>query len=249
MTDRTFTFPFSDEEDDGAAEGGWITWFCRMEEHELLVEVDEEYVRDNFNLYGLKARIENYDKALKMILSSEQPDAEDFRDLDFRKVYRDARELYGLIHCRYIMSPRGLTQMREKYIKKAFGECPRVLCNGQNVLPVGLWEEPNTHGVRLYCPRCQETYEPRGPNSCRDLDGAFFGTSFPHIFLQTFPNLVPLDPPVCFVPKVFGFRIYNRKSTVFAKLEAGEYGDSLIPPQPASSSLVRTSVTTDYSLD
>jgi len=118
MTDRTFTFPFSDEEDDGAAEGGWITWFCRMEEHELLVEVDEEYVRDNFNLYGLKARIENYDKALKMILSSEQPDAEDFRDLDFRKVYRDARELYGLIHCRYIMSPRGLTQMREKYIRK-----------------------------------------------------------------------------------------------------------------------------------
>jgi len=228
MAERTFTFPFSDEEDDCPNESGWIPWFCRMDEHDFLVEIDEEYVRDNFNLYGLKARVENYDRALRMILSSTQPDADDFRDVEFRKVYRDAKDLYGLIHSRYIMSPRGLSQMRDKYMKGAFGDCPRVLCCRQSALPVGLWEELHTHRVRLYCPRCQETYEPRNSNGCQDLDGAFFGTSFPHIFFQTFPNMVPLEPPAFFVPKVFGFRIHNKKSTVLNKLEAGEFGSCAV---------------------
>jgi len=54
------------------------------------------------------------------------------------------------------------------------------------------------------------------PNSryaCRgdemDLDGAYFGTTFPHLFLIQFPELWPPKPVKveAYVPRVFGFRV------------------------------------------
>merc|ERR1712151_838978 len=85
------------------------------------------YIRDNFNLYGLRGRFQFYDHALEMILSAEAPDEDDLADTEFLEIYRDATDLYGLIHARYIVSPRGLQVMREKYLKGSFGTCPRVL--------------------------------------------------------------------------------------------------------------------------
>jgi hypothetical protein len=44
----------------GAGSGmGWIQWFCSLEGHEFLVDVDEEFIRDPFNLYGLQANFPN----------------------------------------------------------------------------------------------------------------------------------------------------------------------------------------------
>jgi len=37
-------------------------------------------------------------------------------------------DLYGLIHARFILSPKGLAMMREKFLMGGFGTCPRVLC-------------------------------------------------------------------------------------------------------------------------
>ena len=50
---------------------GWIKWFCQLEGHEFLVEVDSEFIMDPFNLQGLQ---ENFTKdkmktCLRMILS------------------------------------------------------------------------------------------------------------------------------------------------------------------------------------
>lgn len=39
----------------GAATMGWIQWFCSLEGHEFLAEIDEEFIRDSFNLYGLQS--------------------------------------------------------------------------------------------------------------------------------------------------------------------------------------------------
>ena len=44
---------------DGLSEGQipgqlpWIQWFCSLEGHEFLAEVDEGFIRDHMNLYGL----------------------------------------------------------------------------------------------------------------------------------------------------------------------------------------------------
>ena len=91
-------------------------------------------------------------------------------------------DLYGLIHARFIISPRGLAMMKEKYVLGSFGYCPRVLCERQSVLPIGVSEELSTSRVKVYCPRCQDVYIPRSKQL--DIDGAYFGTSFPHIFMK-----------------------------------------------------------------
>jgi hypothetical protein len=39
------------------------------------------------------------------------------------------------------------------------------------------------------------------------MDGAYFGTTFPHLFLMTFSNIVPPPLTASYVPRVFGFRI------------------------------------------
>merc|ERR1712113_1000650 len=170
-----------------------------------------------FNLYGLRGRFNYYSHALEMILSTETPDEEDLADGQFMEIYKEAADLYGLIHVRYIVSPRGLQVMREKYLKGTFGTCPRVLCDRQHVLPIGTSEELRSAQVKIFCPKCEQVYSPK--SKYKDLDGAYFGTSFPQIFLQSYPSLVPLEPPRPFVPRVFGFKLHKQKSLIARKLE------------------------------
>ena len=47
--------------DDSESSGGWISWFCNLEGHEFFCEIDEEYIKDSFNLYGLKQLITKYE--------------------------------------------------------------------------------------------------------------------------------------------------------------------------------------------
>eukprot|EP01057_Protomagalhaensia_wolfi_P002607 Protomagalhaensia_wolfi_Nauph_80__2606@NODE_2752_length_998_cov_13_958290_g2157_i0_p1_GENE_NODE_2752_length_998_cov_13_958290_g2157_i0NODE_2752_length_998_cov_13_958290_g2157_i0_p1_ORF_typecomplete_len295_score48_85CK_II_beta/PF01214_18/2_5e62_NODE_2752_length_998_cov_13_958290_g2157_i097885 len=225
----------------------WIQWYCSLYGHEVFAEVDEEFIRDGFNLFGLKQKISpaKYDKALEMILGP-APRQQDFTKKELVDIYQEASNLYGLIHARFITTPKGLLPMKDKYIQGVFGRCPRYLCEKQNVLPVGLTEELKQHRARVYCPMCQETYLPRmsggsqrSPSPSADIDdedddeeegtapnidGAFFGPSFPHIFLLQYTALIPKVPPEPYVPKVFGFRIKGVKSIIQIKLEAGEYG-------------------------
>jgi len=71
--------------------------------------------------------------------------------------------------------------MREKFLLGKFGVCPRVLCERQAVLPIGMSEDLRTSRVKVYCPRCEDVYIPK--KKCTDVDGAYFGCSFPHILL------------------------------------------------------------------
>ncbi|CAD7956714.1 unnamed protein product [Amoebophrya sp. A25] len=140
---------------------GWISWFCSVPSHELFCEVDEDYIKDNFNLYGLRNRLQYYDHALEMVLMPEAPDEDELQDADFLEVYRDAQDLYGLVHARYILSPRGLEAMREGFVNSVFGTCPRVKCHQQSVLPVGTSDELRVSRVKSYCPRCEQLYATR----------------------------------------------------------------------------------------
>lgn len=58
------------------------------------------------------------------------------------KLYQVATEFYGMIHSWFILTPKGLALMWEKYLNGVYGVCPRVLCAGQHVMPVGISDNP-----------------------------------------------------------------------------------------------------------
>eukprot|EP00742_Colponemidia_sp_Colp-10_P000307 GILJ01000344.1.p1 GENE.GILJ01000344.1~~GILJ01000344.1.p1 ORF type:complete len:260 (+),score=18.85 GILJ01000344.1:119-781(+) len=194
-------------DDEEGVEGGWISWFCSLEGHEFFVEVDIDYIKDSFNLYGLRAVVSNYDEAMEMIISPDPPTDDELQDESYLEIYRDSTDLYGLIHARFITSsPRGIMLLREKFIKGKFGTCPRVLCEGQPVLPVGLSEELRSSRVKIFCPKCKDVYVPRGKYS--DVDGAYFGPSAPHVMLTCYNSLLPKEAPAKYVPKIYGFKVH-----------------------------------------
>jgi len=51
-----------------------------------------------------------------------------------------------------------------------------------------------------------------------DVDGAYFGTSFAHIFLMTFDELVPTVPSGAYVPRVFGFKVHASSNSLPKKV-------------------------------
>ena len=192
----------------------WIHWFCKLKGNEYFVEVDENFIKKEENLEGIKTK--NF---IKIILSEKNT-----KDFDLTKELleelQDIREIYGYIHKRFINTPEGLGLMREKFINGVFGYCPRMLCNKQVVLPVGLSEDMRYSQVKVFCPLCQEVYKPRdifhGYSDKKiikfDLpDGVFFGTSFPQTFLMHFPDLDPrINAPLRYIPKLYGFRIFGK---------------------------------------
>lgn len=186
----------------------WIQWFCGLKGHEMFCEVERSYIEDGFNLYGLRACVTNFSDCLDLILDRIGPD-----DSDDSHLTQSACTLYGLIHARYIITAHGLDAMYNKYASKEFGTCPLVQCQGQPVLPLGLKDEVGYDSVKVFCPKCQCVYHPPPPRrgGTGAVDGAAFGTTFAHLFLMTFNNLVPepLSPDSLYVPRVFGFRVHS----------------------------------------
>ncbi|KAH0484396.1 MAG: uncharacterized protein KVP18_001854, partial [Porospora cf. gigantea A] len=137
----------------------WIEWFCKLKGNEFFGQVDEDYIRDEFNLTGLSAQVPCYDRAMDMILDNEEDD--DSSSEDARVLEKAALKLYGLIHARFVLTKRGITVMHPKYQESVFGTCANVYCQNQSVLPIGVTDTPGVHNTKVFCPRCNEIYNPR----------------------------------------------------------------------------------------
>ena len=110
-----------------------------------------------------------------------------------------AESLYGLIHAKYITTRPGLIKMAVLFQNFTFGKCPRYRCGGCPVLPLGRSDDPVPDDKRLrpvcvFCPLCHDIYRVQHIESAKEvmreiqrLNGAFFGTSFPGLFMVTFP--------------------------------------------------------------
>ncbi|KAI9253544.1 casein kinase II, regulatory subunit [Sporodiniella umbellata] len=196
------------EDSDGSLQS-WISWFCSLAGHEFYLEVPEDFIEDDFNLTGLSSVVPYYQEAMDTILDIEPEEQDEKKPwLDPTMIERYAILLYGLIHQRYIITRHGLRIMAQRYTHEQFGVCPRVYCYKCPVLPCGRYDEIGKESVRLYCPSCLDIYSP--PTSLlQAIDGAHFGTTFPHLLLETYPELMPKVKPYVYQPRIFGFRVHE----------------------------------------
>lgn len=127
-----------------------------------------------------------------------------------------------------------------------FGTCPRVKCHQQSVLPVGTSDELRVSRVKTYCPKCEQLYATKATYS--DIDGAYFGTSFPHVFCLTYPELIPLNRPEPYIPRLFGFKIKQPPGLIARTLEQAEKVQSDVFLFLIASAIKREKVATNRSL-
>lgn len=61
--------------------------------------------------------------------------------------------------------------------------------------------------MKLYCAKCEDVYSPKSSRHAV-IDGAYFGTSFPHILFQVYPALIPQKSNERYAPRCFGFKTH-----------------------------------------
>jgi casein kinase II subunit beta len=112
-------------------------------------------------------------------------------------------------------------------------------------LPVGLSDLPRNFTVNVFCPRCHGLFFPKSTRQA-NIDGAYFGTTFPHLYLMTHPvcygraschfvirtccsvtlyafcpkDMIPPKPTQSYVPRVYGFKV-NQSSLFYRNHEEG----------------------------
>jgi casein kinase II subunit beta len=190
----------------------WVDYFCSELRGRYFVKIESSYLTDNFNLFGLRAKARDNQQTFRCAVDAIRGPylPSDRRPEDWPPdVEIAAVRLYGLLHARFLLTHNALAQMYDKYARDEFPRCPRTCCDGHVCLPYGPSEEIGVSVLRMFCPRCKEVYVSDDRVSDK-IDGAYFGPSWVHLFLQKYerePKLVPrgeLKKPRI---RLFGFRI------------------------------------------
>jgi casein kinase II subunit beta len=126
------------------------------ENHKFLCQVDDSYLRDNFNLEGLKKYVPYYKHCLSL-LRDLRPLREIMDGLRAQTsssatealVLSCTHLLYGMIHQRFICSFHCLNTMKTKYKSADWGICPNLACTRVN--------------LRSLCPQMGRNSSSHGP--------------------------------------------------------------------------------------
>ena len=200
-----------EEQEEEEEEMRWIEVFLNKEENDWILRIPEDFIDDGFNLFGLEEKINNFDESISIIQG-------EYSDSDIEVNEEEVTQAYYAIHSRYIISPSGLEEMKELFENKKFGICPRLECQGQAVLPYGISDLFGQDRTYIYCPCCQDIYEPYN-SSILNLDGSAFGSNFATLFISTFLDEININEFIISKRLVYGFPLSNEKNRNVRSIE------------------------------
>ncbi|MEN2496119.1 MAG: hypothetical protein MHMPM18_000680 [Marteilia pararefringens] len=156
-----------------------------------VLQVNKEYIEDRFNLVELPTSTSTSSMihALEIIKGNKNSSSSDEGDM-MNEYDNICTEIYGLIHARFIITPHGIKMMDEKIYNQAYGQCQRLYCRGENLMPIGLSNFPGEHHMNLYCPKCNQIMRPFSSKHSK-IDGSFFGRNFPQMYFMMYPRKRP----------------------------------------------------------
>ena len=101
-------------------ERSWINTHCSKPENVYLCKVDEDFISDAFNLFGINGDFHLYKYALGVILNERFVDYRNrilscnfllVVELETEEVQANAETIYGMIHARFIVTTPGMDAM------------------------------------------------------------------------------------------------------------------------------------------
>lgn len=212
----------------------WINTFCQeniseQKEFPWFCEIDKSFFKNELiqlnkiqsgneiksprgtktdaKLIGDDPAIEN---AINLITDKFKQESERIDHREEMKLQCLAEHIYGLLHAKYILTTEGLQKMREKFLAKHWGTCPRYYCYNNPVLPYGSDDKPGVSCVQFFCPVCSEVYD-SSDKRAKEIDGAYFGPTFAIMFCKNFPELCSSEKPEQAL-RIHGFRIADYKN-------------------------------------
>ena len=188
----------------------WIDWFFSQPFSQYFIRIDNDYMENIENYYGIRQKVSYFSISLNIIRGKYVP--EDSIPKNWPEHINDyALTLYGMLHARFISTDRGLELMHKKYQEFFFEMCPRTLCHNIYCIPYGNSNDFGNSTVKMFCPNCNDIYHVKN-EQCYFIDGACFGNSWVHLFLQKYPEIVPKQNPEKYVPRLFGYQLYDNEA-------------------------------------
>lgn len=185
----------------------WIDWYLSQPFSQYFVRIDDEYLNNTENYYGIRQKVSFFGIALNLIRGKYIPD--DLIPKNWPQNINDyAITLYGMLHARFLLTNRGLELMYKKYKEFFFEMCPRTLCHNTLCIPYGNSNDFGNSTVKMFCPNCNDIYHVKN-EQCYFIDGACFGNSWVHIFLQKYHEIIPKQNPEKYTPRLFGYQLYK----------------------------------------
>lgn len=181
----------------------WVHQFCDRQPQ--LAKVPTTFFTDNFNMQGLDVVFRRKYRTCIAIISDKFVDNSDVSQ-------EDVHMLYLLVHQRYVQTIDGMYAVKSKMREGDFGDCMRVLCKKNPLIPVQMSDV--SQAIVGFCTVCRQCVVHRKLTSELPYLGVAYGDSFPELLLMNFPKLRYPGEPEKFVPRVYGYRLAKKPDSV-----------------------------------
>ena len=190
----------------------WINWFFQQSFSKYFIKIDEIFLKDFFNFYGIRQKIPCFKLSYDLINEIyNEEELKKYPNINFYNLL-----LYGHLHSKYILTENGQNLMKIKYNNKDFMKCPRSYCYNFQCLPYGISSDFGEYSIKMFCPNCNNIYEVLDQNF-KKIDGACFGSNWIIPFLKKNLDIKLNFPLKYYIPKMFGFKVFKLEE--FLKLK------------------------------